>query len=254
MVMASILEKRKAQIREALEKANAVYKKKDYETTLKILQPYRSDKRVQRVIKRVEAARQKSIPIRKVKPASQVNYTYATGILLAACGLLFIVGIFLNGDSSNILGFTEFAAIYYTDIDGAYVRACTEANCEILATLPAGEEVDFIETAEGASINDSTVWYRVLLSDGREGYIHSTVVSTIRPTPAPTRRPQTNPQPTQAPAVAPQTNWNCSRNRYNCNEFAGCSEIMSYWNSCPGDPSNLDGDSDGRPCETQCGG
>lgn len=48
------------------------------------------------------------------------------------------------------------------------------------------------------------------------------------------------------------TVWNCSGNIYNCSDFSSCAEIMSYWNACPGDPSWLDGDNDGIPCESLC--
>lgn len=46
--------------------------------------------------------------------------------------------------------------------------------------------------------------------------------------------------------------WNCSGNLYNCSDFSSCAEVMSYWNACPGDPSRLDGDNDGVPCEALC--
>jgi micrococcal nuclease len=49
------------------------------------------------------------------------------------------------------------------------------------------------------------------------------------------------------------TGWNCSGNIYNCSDFASCAEVMSYWYACPGDPSRLDGDNDGKPCESLCG-
>ena len=68
------------------------------------------------------------------------------------------------------------------------------------------------------------------------------------PTPpaTPTPIPPAPPIPKPAPA------WNCSGNRYNCGDFASCEEVMSYWYACPGDPSWLDGDNDGRPCESLC--
>lgn len=47
--------------------------------------------------------------------------------------------------------------------------------------------------------------------------------------------------------------WNCIGNIYNCSDFSSCAEVMSYWNACPGDPSRLDGDHDGVPCESLCG-
>jgi micrococcal nuclease len=54
------------------------------------------------------------------------------------------------------------------------------------------------------------------------------------------------PTPTSGPG------WNCVGNIYNCGDFSSCDEMMSYWSACPGDPSRLDGDHDGRPCESLC--
>jgi hypothetical protein len=53
------------------------------------------------------------------------------------------------------------------------------------------------------------------------------------------------------PTATPE--WNCIGNRYNCGHFKTCEELMSYWNACPGDPSQLDGKRDGKPCESLCG-
>jgi micrococcal nuclease len=55
-----------------------------------------------------------------------------------------------------------------------------------------------------------------------------------------------------APTPSAATGWNCVGNIYNCDDFSSCAEVMSYWNACPGDPSRLDGDHDGRPCESLC--
>jgi micrococcal nuclease len=54
------------------------------------------------------------------------------------------------------------------------------------------------------------------------------------------------PTPTLGPT------WNCSGNLYNCGDFASCDQVMSYWEACSGDPSRLDGDHDGKPCESLC--
>lgn len=54
------------------------------------------------------------------------------------------------------------------------------------------------------------------------------------------------------PTATPGAAWDCSGNIYNCSDFSSCAEVMSYWNACPGDPSRLDGDNDGIPCEVLC--
>jgi micrococcal nuclease len=55
-----------------------------------------------------------------------------------------------------------------------------------------------------------------------------------------------------APTPTLGSAWNCSGNLYNCGDFSSCAQVMSYWNACPGDPSLLDGDHDGVPCEALC--
>jgi micrococcal nuclease len=62
--------------------------------------------------------------------------------------------------------------------------------------------------------------------------------------------PPTTPMPSM-PSATPE--WNCIGNRYNCSHFRTCEELMSYWEACPGDPSRLDGDHDGQPCESPRG-
>jgi len=68
----------------------------------------------------------------------------------------------------------------------------------------------------------------------------STPTSTSTPLPTPTNTP------------TPRTGWNCSGDLYNCSYFTSCDEVMSYFLACPGDPSRLDGDHDGIPCESLC--
>ena len=61
------------------------------------------------------------------------------------------------------------------------------------------------------------------------------------------------PTPTRTPTPTSGPSWNCSGDRYNCSDFSSCAQVMSYWHACPGDPSRLDGDNDGVPCESLCG-
>jgi hypothetical protein len=52
-----------------------------------------------------------------------------------------------------------------------------------------------------------------------------------------------------APVQAPGQTWNCSID-YDCGDFNSRAELDSYWSACPGDPSNLDAEGDGRYCES----
>jgi hypothetical protein len=67
--------------------------------------------------------------------------------------------------------------------------------------------------------------------------------------------PLATPLPSIQTALTVTPTWNCVGNRYNCGSFDTCEELMSYWDACPGDPSQLDANNDGIPCEsTRCGG
>jgi hypothetical protein len=85
------------------------------------------------------------------------------------------------------------------------------------------------------------------------------IVPTATPPPPPTQAPAVPtqaPPPTRAlvPTQGPVSGWNCSGNIYDCGDFSSCADVMSYFNACPGDPSKLDGDNDGVPCENVCPG
>lgn len=44
--------------------------------------------------------------------------------------------------------------------------------------------------------------------------------------------------------------WDCSGDIYNCGSFNNRAEMRNYFEQCPGDPSNLDGNADGQYCES----
>jgi micrococcal nuclease len=83
-----------------------------------------------------------------------------------------------------------------------------------------------------------------------------TFAATATPTLAPATptlpAPTSTPVPPPPPTATAGTAWNCHGNLYNCGDFSSCAQVMSYWHACPGDPSRLDGDHDGRPCESLC--
>ena len=79
----------------------------------------------------------------------------------------------------------------------------------------------------------------------------STPTNTPLPPPTPTSTPLPTPvPPTNTPT--PGTGWDCSGDLYNCSDFDSCEKVMEYFLACPGDPSRLDGDKDGVPCESLC--
>jgi hypothetical protein len=81
-------------------------------------------------------------------------------------------------------------------------------------------------------------------------YVEPVDVPDVPDTREPIMQPTT---PRSTPqSESPSAQWNCSGDRYNCGDFSSCSSVMSYFRACPGDPSRLDGDNDGRPCESLC--
>jgi len=130
----------------------------------------------------------------------------------------------------------------------------------IISSLRAGMSVP----VQGQNANGS--WYVVGISRQRQGWVAASVVRTsgdcgglavVAVTGATTRSGQqttTNPQPAQPTQQPAASTWSCGGNLYNCGDFGSCGQVMSYWNACPGDPSDLDGNDDGRPCEKLCGG
>lgn len=171
---------------------------------------------------------------------------------------------------------------YYVTGSTANVRSCSTSTstCAVLTALSWGDDIEVIEQVEGASVGGTTRWYRVLLNDGREGYIHGGLVSRTRPIAGsstggsgsgsgssgggsggsttgssgstgstnaqPTEAPQ-QVQPTQAPAV---TGYSCD-----CNKTCGamtCEEAYFQLNTCG--CQARDNDNDGVPCESVCSG
>jgi hypothetical protein len=100
----------------------------------------------------------------------------------------------------------------------------------------------------------NSIWYRTRYNQ-QVVYAYSNVMLAQPPAIAPVAGggSSTGGQsviPVQSPPQ--QQTWSCSGNIYNCGDFSSCSEVMGYFNACSGDPSELDGDNDGRPCESLC--
>jgi hypothetical protein len=132
-------------------------------------------------------------------------------------------------------------------------RECPALDCDVIETFVAGESVEVIDEAEGDTVRGSDVWYEVRISRRVTVFVHSSLLTDQKPVARPTQRRATTaipgttsvPQPTQQPVA-----WDCNGDRYNCDSFANRNELMSYFNACPGDPSRLDGDNNGVPCES----
>lgn len=161
----------------------------------------------------------------------------------------------------------------YTATGNANVRSCPQTTCDILTGLVLGQRVLKIGEAQGASVNGSALWYEINLGDGSTGYVHSGLVRFGTPRPAPVVVQPRATQQSNALAVAtqpagaatelpvtlpesftstpqPGSQFTCAGDLYNCGDFRNRTELMAYFNACPGDPSKLDGNNDGVPCES----
>lgn len=142
---------------------------------------------------------------------------------------------------------------YYTQ-SNANARTCPQVDCIVLTVILSGTAVQVIDEVEGQRTVGSAVWY-IVRYDSKEMYVHSSLLAQSSPAAQQvqsTARSSPAAQPTQPPAAQSVQEWNCIGDRYNCSDFSNCAEVMSYFNACPGDPSRLDRNNDGIPCESLC--
>lgn len=185
----------------------------------------------------------------KTKEASNVLGVVA---LIAVCAFFSCVIFFppkpspnspvdSNPNSENASG------IYYANLANVFVWTCVEnADCEKVVTIPAGTSVEVVGSIEGREVEGSTVWYHVILSDDREGFIHSSVLSVVRPTRAPTARPSNNSDSSSSgnTSSSGSRGGNTLARPDNCTQardWGYSAEQAAQW-------SHLDADNDGVAC------
>ena len=154
---------------------------------------------------------------------------------------------------------------YFVTGSTANVRSCSNTTCDRVTTLSYGDDIEVVEAVEGVSVAGSTRWYRVLLNNGHEGFIHSSLVSRTRPVAGSSSNSSSNTssgsssgstnnsgnsnnvQPTQVPA---SSGYSCNCNK-TCDQMT-CAEAQYQLNTCG--CSARDRDHDGTACDSQCGG
>lgn len=127
---------------------------------------------------------------------------------------------------------------YVSGAENVNVRACGSADCEIVDTLAYGDPIQVLSTENG--------WHAIRMTNGTTAYIAAWLTSQ---TPPETQTVVTVPPFQFQPTATPSHNWNCNGNLYDCIDFSSCEQAKDYLRSCPGDPSHIDGDGDGVPCE-----
>lgn len=128
--------------------------------------------------------------------------------------------------------------------DSMIMQACPYVECEQVRQMSS--RIPFLVTGvveDGDMIDGVTIWYRVEYRDDTM-YVHSLSVNLLDDALG-------NAEATEMPEVLALTpQWDCSRDIYNCSSFDNRVTLMSYFNACPSDPSRLDRDGDGVPCES----
>jgi hypothetical protein len=189
-------------------------------------------------------------------------------IVLVALLLLNIALPVQHVDAQRRTTATPLPTYYVTT--NANGRDCPQLNCDIIETFAAGEAVEVTGKKDGATVSNSKVWYQVKVGRATV-YVHSSLLTDKKPTPRPTQRATTmgnnnnatgsttipaattvpdvvsTPDPTQPPVVP---SYSCAGDIYNCSNFSNRTDLMNYFNACPGDPSKLDQNNDGVPCES----
>ncbi len=127
---------------------------------------------------------------------------------------------------------------YVSGAENANVRACGSADCEIVNTLAYGDPIQVLSMENG--------WHAIQMTNGTIAYIAAWLTSQ---TPSEAQTVVTVPPFQFQPTAPPSYNWNCNGNLYDCTDFSSCAEAKGYLRACPGDPSHIDGDGDGIPCE-----
>lgn len=149
--------------------------------------------------------------------------------------------------ATNTPDVTGMQAETYYAAREANLRDCARTSCERVGTVRSGTPLTVDGVIEGEEVTPGNGrWYRVQYM-GRPAYVYSELVR--QQAPAPTAPAQSVPVQPLQPAQ-PASQWNCSGDRYNCSDFSSRAELMSYFNACPGDPSKLDANNDGVPCES----
>lgn len=154
----------------------------------------------------------------------------------------------------------------YTNRRGVRMRDEATTSAPVVTSLARGVAVTVIFSEEGARVSGSTLWYYVTAGD-YEGYIHSSLLTNVAPV-APVQsgssgsgssgaaesQPvvQSTPPPLVEQPVAPPPPQGAScGGATKCGQMTSCEQARACLAAGNG---RLDGDNDGTPCESICGG
>lgn len=143
------------------------------------------------------------------------------------------------------------AETFYAGTGGANLRSCPDTSCTALGKLDTGAPIQVDAYINGKEVDaGNAIWYRTGYN-GQIAYAYSGVMGK-QPPAAPVAGGGGSTGQSVIPIQSqPQQTWNCVGDIYNCGDLT-CDQIRNYFAACPGDPSDLDGDKNGSPCESQC--
>ncbi|MDX2075969.1 MAG: SH3 domain-containing protein [bacterium] len=136
------------------------------------------------------------------------------------------------------------------------VRLCAGIDCPDIGIINNGDT--FMITGrlpDGQEVAGNRLWYQISYFE-QVGYVSAAMVGIASEQPVASMGQIIESlaqlvapvdEPVEAISVAPV--WTCVGNLYDCSSFSSREEVMSYFYACPGDPSRMDGDGDGYPCE-----
>lgn len=157
----------------------------------------------------------------------------------------------------DALSTVEPATYYATG--SVNLRSCPRTTCNAVGALGRGEAITVNAVINGDAVNaGNAIWYRIN-RNGAEAFVYSGLVSKTAPVVTSGNSGGGNttintnvPGATLMSTPLPAPSYSCAGDLYNCSDFEGNLDgLMDYWNACPGDPSNLDGNpADGTPCNS----
>jgi len=132
------------------------------------------------------------------------------------------------------------------------VRLCAGTDCPEIGIINNGDNFPITgRLADGQDVAGNRLWYQISYFD-QVGYVSAAMVgiASEQPVVPVGQFVETIGQTVEPiPPVEEVVQWNCVGNIYDCSSFISREQVMDYFYACPGDPSEMDGDNDGYPCE-----
>jgi len=139
------------------------------------------------------------------------------------------------------------------------VRLCADTDCPEIGIINNGDTFPITgRLPDGQDVAGNRLWYQISYFE-QVGYVSAEMVGIASEQPVVPAGQLVETigqlveiigQPVEPiPPVEEVVQWNCVGNIYDCSSFVSREQVMDYFYACPGDPSIMDGDNDGYPCE-----